>query len=83
MNAEEIAIEGTGLYHLPGHGRGVAVPVRILRARRTGHLRVDLLVTPVGGFGELWVQQSSMSLFELEQLAESGSQEHGTKNGLA
>ncbi len=78
MHTEGIAIEGAGLYRLPGHGRGVSVPVRILRARRTGHLRVDLLVTPVGGLGELWVQQSSVSRLKLEPLAEAGSQEHGT-----
>ncbi len=66
MSTERIALGGSGLYHLPGHDRGVAVPVHVRGARKTGHARVDLLVTPVGGFGELWVRQSSVSLLEFE-----------------
>ncbi len=59
MEPEQIAVEFSGLYRLPGHGGEVAVPVNVLGARRTGHVRVDLLVTPTGGFGEFWIQQSS------------------------
>lgn len=54
-----------GFYRIPRTG-GAIMPVEVLKARRTGHLRVDLLVTPVGGLGEFWVRQSSLVSVEAD-----------------
>lgn len=61
--------DGTGLYKVPktGGAAGATIPVRVLKARRSGAVRVDLLVTPIGGSGSFWVRQSSLEVREEEE----------------
>lgn len=63
MAENTIEVTGTGIYRVPktgGSAAGATIPVRILKARRSGTARVDLLVEPVGGSGAFWIRQSSL-----------------------
>ena len=52
----------TALYR-PASLGGLAFPVKILDARKVWG-RVDVLINPIGGSGEKWVEASSLRVIE-------------------